>query len=351
MNEFHAFLNTRGARWTEGDFPEVADFGAAVARDRLAAGFVAPLSDRRLIAAAGDDAATFLHAQLTNDVLHLQPGAARLAGYCTPKGRLQATLLTWRDGDAIWLQAAADVAQALQKRLQMFILRAKVKLTAGADHPARAVTLGLGGAGAGAALAPWFPQPPAAPYATVDNEHGLLIRVADAFDAPRYQWLTSEATATQAWPQLTATLAAAGNAAWRLAEILAGVPQVTLATQDQFVPQMVNFELLGGVNFKKGCYPGQEIVARSQYLGKLKRRTVLARVAAAAPPGTELYASTDPEQPCGMIVNAAPDGDATACLAEVKLAALEGATIHLGAAGGPPLAVLPLPYALDPLDV
>jgi folate-binding protein YgfZ len=128
-----------------------------------------------------------------------------------------------------------------------------------------------------------------------------------------------------ALPALRATLALGGNAAWRLSAIHAGVPQVTQATQDQFVPQMVNYELLGGVNFKKGCYPGQEIVARSQYLGKLKRRTVLASLDnAAARAGDEVFAAADPDQPCGMIVDAAPNGVGGAdVLVEIKLAALE----------------------------
>jgi folate-binding protein YgfZ len=151
-----------------------------------------------------------------------------------------------------------------------------------------------------------------------------------------------------ALPQLRETLELGGNAAWHLAEIHAGVPQVTQPTQEQFVPQMVNFELIGGVNFKKGCYPGQEIVARSQYLGKLKRRMVLATLAnAAARAGDEVYAADDAEQPCGMLVNAAPNGLGGAdALVEIKLAALEQDVRH-GAAGGTPLRFLPLPYSID----
>jgi folate-binding protein YgfZ len=130
------------------------------------------------------------------------------------------------------------------------------------------------------------------------------------------------------------------------------VPQVTAATQEQFVPQMINLELLGGVNFKKGCYPGQEIVARSQYLGKLKRRTALASVDnAAARAGDEVYSAADPDQPCGMVVNAAPNGAGGAdLLVEMKLAALEE-EVHLGSAAGAPLRFLPMPYPLDALEL
>jgi folate-binding protein YgfZ len=175
-----------------------------------------------------------------------------------------------------------------------------------------------------------------------------VIRLADAFNAPRYLWITSAETAVAALPQLRETLALGGNVAWRLAEIHAGVPQVTQPTQEQFVPQMLNFELIGGVNFQKGCYPGQEIVARSQYLGKLKRRMMLATLPdAAARAGDEVFASDDPGQPSGMIVNAAPNGLGGAdVLVEIKLAALEHEVRH-GSAGGTPLEFLALPYAID----
>jgi folate-binding protein YgfZ len=127
---------------------------------------------------------------------------------------------------------------------------------------------------------------------------------------------------------------------------------ITQKTQEQFVPQMVNFELLGGVNFKKGCYPGQEIVARSQYLGKLKRRTALATTAAPAQAGDEVFAESDPGQPCGMVVNAAGNGEGgTDLLVELKLAVLDGTAVHLGAPGGPALRFLPMPYPLDAIDV
>ena len=293
----------------------------------------------------GDEAAHFLHNQLTNDVEHLGTGEARLAGYCSPKGRMLASFLMWKTGDAIMLQLPRQIQPAVQKRLQMFILRAKAKLNDATDSH---VILGLGGEAATAALAGWFPAMPAAPYAKVDGEAGSLIRVADAYGAPRFQWITSSAVAEQAWPELIKTLTPVGTAAWRLADIHAGIPQITQPTQEQFVPQMINFELIGGVNFKKGCYPGQEIVARSQYLGKLKRRMLIASVdAGEAKAGTEVFSSADPEQPCGMIVNAESNAQGgTDCLVELKFAATEEGTIHLGSAQGPQLAFGALPYPL-----
>jgi folate-binding protein YgfZ len=311
----------------------------------MEAGFVAPLSDLGLIQANGDDAAGFLHNQLTNDVEHLGSTEARLAGYCSPKGRLLATFLMWKSAEGILLQLPRQIQPAVQKRLQMYVLRAKVKL---ADISDTHVALGIGGTRAADVLKKHFAELPAQPYAKVDGNAGTLIRVADAFGAPRYQWIATRETAEAAWTELAAALQPVGTAAWRLAEIRAGVPQITQPTQEQFVPQMVNFELVGGVNFKKGCYPGQEIVARSQYLGKLKRRMVLANVDAAnIHAGGEVYSSADPDQPCGMIANAEhnPAGGFD-CLVEIKLAALQEGTVHVGSAAGPALRFLDLPYAL-----
>jgi folate-binding protein YgfZ len=352
MRNWIEYLASHGARFHLDEASQVEDFGRVLTSAELANGFVAPVTDLGLIAVAGDDAASFLHNQLTNDVEHLGRDGARLAGYCTPKGRLQATLLYWRDDESIYLQLPREIQAPLQKRLTMFVLRAKAKLRDATQDPSREALLGIGGASGEAALRQLVATLPEAPYGKVEHANGTVIRLADAFDAPRYLWLTSLETATAALPALKSSLALGGNEAWRLASIHAGVPQVTLKTQEQFVPQMVNFELLGGVNFKKGCYPGQEIVARSQYLGKLKRRTTLATVDnAAARAGNEVFSEADPAQPCGMIVNAAVNGAGGAdVLVELKLAALND-DVRLGSAGGSKLHFLPMAYPLDALDL
>jgi len=319
----------------------------------LAVGFVAPITDQGLIALDGEEAASFLHNQLTNDVEHLGPGEARLAGYCSPKGRLLASFLMWRNDTTIFLQLSRDIQVAVQKRLSMFVLRAKAKLSDATGAPANEVVLGLGGGLAEAVLQTWFDTLPAKPFARIDHPLGTLIRVADAFGAARYQWLLSAEVAQTVAAELADRLTVGGNQAWHLSEIHAGIPQIAKSTQEQFVPQMVNLELLGGVNFKKGCYPGQEIVARSQYLGKLKRRTTLVSIPdPSAAAGAEVFATADPEQPCGMIVNAAANGNGGVdALVEMKLAAIEAASVRLGSAQGPALAFLDMPYVLDPLDL
>ena len=326
--------------------PQIHYFGATAPSRTPRTDFVAPLIDLGLIALTGDDARSFLHNQLTNDVEHLDQTEARLAGYCSPKGRLLATMLMWKSADAIMLELPRQIQPAIQKRLQMFVLRAKAKLAEVTDSHA---ILGLAGPAATAALAEWFPALPAAPYAKTESAAGTVIRVADASGVARYQWITTAEIAQEAWPKLTRSLQAIGPHAWRLAEIDAAIPQIALATQEQFVPQMVNYEVIGGVNFKKGCYPGQEIVARSQYLGKLKRRMLLATVATdRLAPGVEVFAEDDPTQPCGMIVNAeAVAAGEMDCLVEIKVAALDTGAIHAGAVDGPALRFKPLPYVFS----
>lgn len=349
MNHWIEHLSTLGARFHADEASQIEDFGRVLTPAELADGFVAPLTDLGLIAVAGDDAAAFLHNQLTNDVEHLGLAEARLAGYCTPKGRLQATFLMWRDAENVYLQLPRAIQAPLQKRLSMFVLRAKAKLRDATDEAATGAVLGLGGAKALDVLAAHIGGAlPEAPYRTVAGAFGTVIRLADAFDAPRFLWVTAPETAVAALGELRPALALGGNQAWQLSQIHAGVPQVTLPTQDQFVPQMINFELIGGVNFKKGCYPGQEIVARSQYLGKLKRRMAMATLAdAAARAGDEVFSSDDPSQPSGMIVNAAPNGVGGAdALVEIKLAALEHEVRH-GAPGGTPLRFQSLPYPVE----
>lgn len=288
-----------------------------------------PLAHWGIIRAAGADAATFLHSQLTNDFAGLGTGEARLAGYCSPKGRLLASFVAWRVGpEEILLACHASVLPAALKRLSMFVLRAKCKLS---DASAEVTLQGVVGPDAGQG-APWSVQ---------DLEAGRLVRLPDAQGVAR-----AIATAPSASGAGGLTLDA-----WRWLEVQSGIATIEAATVEQFVPQMLNYELVGGVNFKKGCYPGQEIVARAQYRGTVKRRSFLFDVDADAAPAQEIFHSQDPSQPAGMVVNAAPrpDGTGSSALVEVKLAALEGGSLHLGAADGPVLHRRELPYPL-PLD-
>jgi folate-binding protein YgfZ len=299
-----------------------------------------------LIRVAGDDAASFLHTQLTNAVEDLKPGAARLAGYCSVKGRLLATFLMWRDPDGIVLQLSADIQPPVQKRLSMFVLRAKARL---ADITASHAILGLAGAGAASALAAAGLPVPEAAFAVAEADGASVIRLPDSAGQPRWQLVLPAERADAVRLALGATLQAASPALWDWLEVQSGLPRIVAATQEQFVPQMINFELVGGVNFRKGCYPGQEIVARSQYRGTLKRRMWLVQGAGETPaPAAEIFRPEDPGQPCGMIVNAAPAPQGGwAGLAELKIDAAAGAStsaLRLGSAEGAALTTATLPY-------
>jgi folate-binding protein YgfZ len=294
-----------------------------------------------VIDVSGTEAASFLHNQLTNDVEGLDGATARLAGYCSPKGRLLASLLYWRQEQAVRLMVASDLLEITRKRLSMFVLRAKAKLVDVSDQVA---LIGFAGDVTGA-LARIFDVLPDGVHGKVEGPSGVLIRLPDARDQARYLWAADAASVGTHLSELHATLKQEPSSVWDWLEIQAGEPRIVGATTERFVPQMVNFELLGAVNFKKGCYPGQEVVARSQYRGTVKRRALLAHADHAAP-GDEVFDGADPSQPCGMIINAAPaPGGGFDCLVELKLAS-RNATVHVGLADGPTLHFLPLPYLL-----
>ena len=281
-----------------------------------------------VIRATGADSASFLQGQLTQDVQHLSSDEARLAGYCSAKGRLLASFVVWRaSADELLLACSADLLPATLKRLSMYVLRAKCKLS---DASAELPLWGLAGSAASGA----------APWRCVRGENAATrIGLPAADGVARALWAGAE-------PPVAPPL---DEAAWRWLEVASGVPRLTAATVEQFVPQMVNLELVGGVNFQKGCYPGQEIVARSQYRGTLKRRAFLFSSPCSAEAGQELFHDADPAQPAGRVVNAASLGGGHRLLAEVKLAALGSGALHLGSVDGPRLDRLPMPYAV-PLE-
>jgi tRNA-modifying protein YgfZ len=302
------------------------------------AGFdgIVRLSDWGVIRARGADAANFLHGQLTQDITHLDSGHARLAGYCTAKGRLLATFVVWRVAEEeILLACSADLLPATLKRLSMFVLRAKCKLT---DASAELLLHGLAGA---SAMSRFGASAPTTAWQCAAQGAGRLIRLPDADGIARFLWAGGADAPPPPLPALSPE-------DWSWLEVRSGVARVTAATTEQFVPQMLNLELLGGVNFQKGCYPGQEVVARSQYRGTLKRRTCLMETATLLSPGTEVFHDLDPSQPAGMAVLAATGpGGRHAALVELKLTAADGGTLHAGAPDGPDLVRVPLPYTLD----
>jgi tRNA-modifying protein YgfZ len=276
----------------------------------------AKLDQYGLLQAAGDDARAFLHAQLTNDIENLAPGQARYAGWCSAKGRLLATFLVVplagiNGGGGFLLQLSRDLVPSVAKRLSLFILRSKVKIT---DVSGQWAQFGAWGAGG------------AAPLSVNESDGAITVQI----DADRSLVLAPESRRV---PNASAD-------DWALAEIRAGRPLIGQSTQDQFVPQMVNLERSGGVDFKKGCYPGQEIVARAQYRGAVKRRMFRLRGGPLLA-GQDLFSDDSPGQPSGTVVNVAGDES----LAVLQTSAIEGQSPIRAQPQAAPLEVLPLPYS------
>ena len=335
------FLASRGARFEADD---IGDFGDAPAELKAAesATVLAPLTQFGLIRASGEDAAGFLHNLFSNDVQHLGQDRAERCGFCSPKGRLLADFLVWREGHDYLLQLSADIQPAILKKLGMYVLRSKVKLTDAGDD---IVLLGMAGSGTATALKALGMEIPATPMDTVHFDAGTAIRL----DERRCQLAVRQEAAAEVWEKLAAHLRPVGIPVWCWLEIEAGIPHITLPTQEAFVPQMANLELLGGVSFTKGCYPGQEVVARTKYLGKVKRRTYRAHIDGGCPlPGTDLYSPDLPDQSCGKVIASAPS-PAGGCeiLASMLMASAEAGEVRVAAADGLRLSFRSLPYPLE----
>jgi folate-binding protein YgfZ len=311
------------------------------------------LSHWGLILVEGPDAATLLQNQLSNSVLSMKrtglgqiahgSDAVRLAGYCSPKGRLLAS--AWLGlfpestdaEDRFALFISKDIAASIAKRLSMYVLRSKVKVVdASNDWEVFGVY-------------------------EADQEQGTLNAPNDSLALRMPDVLIGDTSfqrmliAQKKSESIESIAGQAELARWNSLEVLSAIPRIVLATQEQFVPQMINFESVLGVDFKKGCYPGQEIVARSQYRGVVKRRLQLAHTASSilaldlAKPGVELFHEGDATQPCGMVVLSAPNPsnlDHIDFQVECKLDALEAGEIHLGKSDGPVLKIDSLPYPL-----
>ncbi len=294
---------------------------------------VARLGHLGVIRVEGVDGASFLHNQLTQDFLLLGQSDTRLAAYCSAKGRMLASFYgIKRSATEILLICSRDLLADTVARLSRFVMRAKAKLT---DASAEYNLLGLAGdaleAITGASHAPW---------SRLDLDAASVLFLYPADGVPRAVWLAPVALALPAGITLSAQ-------DWALGEVRSGIALISAATVEALVPQMLNYESVGGVNFKKGCYPGQEVVARSQFRGTLKRRAYLAHTDAATKAGDEVFQDADPEQPCGIVAQAAAAaGGGFDAIVSLQVAAFEAGDLHLGTVTGPALVVAAAPYPL-----
>lgn len=298
-----------------------------------------PLTQFALLRASGEDALNFLQGQLSSDLRELNGANAQYSSYSSAKGRMLASFLVWRQGEAFYLMLSADIADAIQKRLSMFVLRAKVKIER-VDREYR--LLGVAGEAAADSLAAIGLVVPQEAMSLAEAAGGVAIRQR----AGSYLLALPETTALESVSALQDRASLVGNQAWDAFDIAAGIVWVTRPTQEQFVPQMANMDLIGAVSFKKGCYPGQEIVARTQYLGKLKRRLFRAMVSAEVAVGDALYSPSVPGQAIGMVANTLRTGEEQMELLVVVQAAAWESGVFVGSLEGARLSPLTLPYDL-----
>ncbi|BCK87321.1 tRNA-modifying protein YgfZ [Sideroxyarcus emersonii] len=342
MNQdWQNFLTTQGAQIRDG---VVQDFGDAAA-ERIATRdgtVLCDLSQFGILKVSGEEAQGFLHNLFSSDVKALSPQHAQYSSFNTAKGRALATFLIWQGGNDYFLQLPRELLAPIQKKLSMYILRSKVKIENASEA---IVSLGLSGLNASALLKEMVAPPPEAVMAMTSATHFAVIRLGDQ----RFQINVAPDHAADLWKKLGGAARPAGSPCWDWLNIRAGIPIILPQTQEQFVPQMANLDLIGAVNFKKGCYPGQEIVARMQYLGKNKRRMYLAHAESGQAPqaGDELFSMEMEGQSCGMVVNAQPaPGGGYDLLAVIQIASHDAFPVHLGALTGARLQFQPLPYPL-----
>ena len=295
-----------------------------------------------LIRVQGEDARDFLQGQLTNDINRVTPDEAQLSAWCTPKGRMLALMLIFQHGDDLYLQLPAERIEAVLKRLRMFVLRSKVTLD---DASNELAVLALGGH----CIDELLGNIPETDFASGQTEGLTVIRFPG--EVPRVQ-IIGDIQVVSAFHERTGTRATAVSSVWwRAQNIRSGIPSVYDATAEAFIPQMLNLDILGGISFTKGCYTGQEVVARMKYLGQLKRRMYLARFDGdiTPQPGDSLFSpQSKSAQGAGKIVDVVPSsqgGWEALVVAQIDIA--ETGDLHLGDAAGLRLELLPPPYGLE----
>lgn len=333
------FLRTEGAVFESG---VVQHFGHPEVELKAAQAdtVISDLSHLGLVNVSGTDATSFLQGQFTNDVTKLSASLVQYSALCSPQGRMLANFLIWQDADSYFLQLHPGLTEAIAARLARFILRAEVIIKNTTDDWVR---FGIAGQNAAEIVRPLVPSLPEGKMHVVNIPGLQIIRL----DEQRFQINTATAQAPALWKRLNASGQAVGEAIWRWLSIQSGIPEISPATQDKFVPQMINFDLIDGISFKKGCYTGQEIVARTHYLGKLKRRMYRAHVNGTSAPqaGDPVFSADLGDQASGMVVNAAPaPGGGFDVLASIQISSASTESLHWKTPYGELLTLQPLPY-------
>ena len=348
--EWKQFLKDAGAEFAA-DNGHVVSFGNPQREQRMIhSGLViCDLSHHGLISAYGDDAMNFLQGQLTNDLREVSDQHSQLSAYCTPKGRMLANFRIFKREHTYYLRLPRELLENTLKRLSMFILMSKVTMKDSSDS---LVHFGVSGPNAEDTLQQALGACPTQVDEVTFAGGCTLIRVAGPH--PRFEIYGELETMKSLWDKLDVDAAPIGVGPWEMLDILAGTPTVYAATSEAFVPQMTNMQVINGVNFKKGCYTGQEVVARMQYLGKLKRRMYQVSIDSNEPvlPGEALFAAgSSSGQGTGTIVSAQPDPDGGyLALAVINISDADAGQLQLRDAEGPNVSLGELPYSIPADD-
>lgn len=307
--DWKSFLLAAGAELTEDETPVVSHFGNPQRERQLILNGTAfcDLSNYSLIRVSGDDAESFLQGQLSNDISKTDANSSQLSAYCSPKGRVLALLRIVNHGDGYTLILPEELEEKILARLKMYVMMSKVDIDIDPDQQ----MIGLSGPNADEELQAISGIPPQSVNDVQTKEGITYIRIEG--ETPRSLIVAVSKKLQPLWNDLNVNSTPVGTDLWSYLDVLAGTPQIGLETYESQVPQMINLDLIGAIDFKKGCYPGQEIVARMHYLGKLKKRLYFLDINSSdtLAPGTGLYSPAGrSDEPIGMIINSShkPDG-------------------------------------------
>ena len=344
--EWKSFLENVGAEFDQRLL--VNNFGNQVRETRIvfSGDVLAVLSHFGLIAVHGQDAESFLQGQLTNDVREVNETQSQLNALCNSKGRIITNFRLFKRNDIYYLRLPVDMVEDTVRRLKMYVLRSKVNIENATDKFA---SMGFSGPNAEKELAGAKLNVPAEVNQVIQTDSLCLIRTLGPH--PRFEIFGDLDAMKKLWTALDVRGAPVGTSSWQLLDIHSGIATVRPETSEEFVPQMLNLQIVGAISFKKGCYTGQEIIARMQYLGKLKRRMYRAHIGKDLKPvpGEKLYSSTfSNEQACGMVVNSQPStSGGYDLLAVVETKCFDANDVHVSSLEGPQLKFDALPYAFD----
>ena len=342
--EWEKFLSVRNATIENS---HIENFGHSITEEQHAFSnlVLADLSHYALIKASGEDVIEFLQGQFTNDIKLVKDNFSQLSAYCNPKGRILANFRIFKYKDEYILRLHGDILEPTLKRLRMFVMRSKVELLDCSDELTR---IGIAGENATAKLSSIFTTLPENSDESLTENDTTIIKLAGA--VARYEVYGPLETVKTLWETLENDAVSIGKNSWDLLTIRAGIPEIVTGTVEAFVPQMVNLQAINSLSFTKGCYPGQEVVARMHYLGKVKRRLYIASAETDTlpVPGQSIVTGAESEEKAGQIVMASWSGDNTVeLLAVLIIEKAENEALHIESHDGASLTLADLPYSLE----